>query len=307
MERLRSTLPEPIKAVFRPIVRHTYQHWRTYPQWRAAIAQSIMQLVGVSIVDWLSLFDPKHVTFLDSTDRRPVSPDIVKGADVAVILALGQSNIANECDPNALITEAKNVYNLNFLDGSIYEAKDPLLGTTQARSNILTKLGVQLVQDDHYAKVLLVPIAHGGSFIEWWSPRGIMAPRLKKAIRLLKYLNIEPTHIVFQQGESEANHSPATEATARAWEHHFRLLVKSIRRQGLQAPIYVAICTVCGGGSNELVRRAQQSVVSSKEGIFSGPDLDTILDRWDGCHFSEVGMDQAVTLWVALLSGNRTA
>jgi hypothetical protein len=293
---LQSTLPEPIKAFFRPAVRRAYS---LIGELRVSIIH-LEDAIGQSIIHRRNPLDPKQVTFRDAGDRKTVSPDDVRGPDVAVILALGQSNIANECDPHAHVQAAKNVYNLNFLDGRIYEAKDPLLGTTQVRSNILTRLGIRLVEEGHYAKVLLVPIGYGGSFIDWWGPRGLMAPRLKKTIQVLKDLEIEPTHILFQQGESDANHGP-TEVTRRAWERHFRSLVKTLRRQGFGASVYVAKCTVCCGGPNELIRGAQQSVVAPEKGIFAGPDLDTILDRWDGCHFSKAGMDKAVTLWTAAL------
>jgi len=72
--------------------------------------------------------------------------------------------------------------------------------------------------------------------------------------------------------------------------------VKVLRGHGLQAPIYVAMCTICHQGRSELIRCAQQSVVSPEVEIFAGPDHDTILDRWDGGHFSEAGMEQAVSL-----------
>jgi hypothetical protein len=293
---LRSSLPEPIKALFRPTVRRAYS---LLGELRVSISH-VEDAIGCSIIHKRDPLDPKQVTFRDVTGRRPVSHEEVRGPDVAVILALGQSNIANECDPHALIRPAANVYNLNFLDGRIYAAEDPLLGTTHARSNILTRLGLRLMEEGHYRKVLLVPIAHGASFIAWWAPRGLMVPRLKKAIEVLQALGTRPTHILIQQGESEANNNP-TEATRRAWERDFRKLAAMLRRHGLKAPVYVATCTLCGYGPNELIRRAQQAVVSPDEGIFAGPDLDTIADRWDGCHFSQAGMDKAVSLWMTAL------
>jgi Carbohydrate esterase, sialic acid-specific acetylesterase len=297
--RAQAGLPEPIKALLRPAVRRAY-FW--IGQLRAAITQ-LEDSIGHSIIHRRNPLDPKLTTFSDISDRKLVSLGHVTGPDTAVILALGQSNIANECDPRAHISAGENVYNLNFLDGRIYEAKDPLLGTTECRSNILTRLGMRLIRQGRYDKVLLVPIAYGGSFIHWWAPRGFMAPRLKRTIEVLKYLKLVPTHILFQQGEGEANANP-TEATSLAWQRNFCAMVKTLRSHGLEAPIYVANCTLCCHGPSELIRRAQQSVVSAEQGIFAGPDLDTIDDRWDGCHFSRRGMDQAVTLWLEVLSGN---
>ena len=65
------------------------------------------------------------------------------GADprLAVILAAGASNIANEGDPKGCFVPQRGVFDFNFFDGRIYEARDPLLGATADRSNVLTRIG----------------------------------------------------------------------------------------------------------------------------------------------------------------------
>ena len=119
----------------------------------------------------LDLLDPLHLSFRRTAGRRAVSGVGSSAASGnAVILGLGQSNIANECDPTALYEAKGGVYNFNFFDGKVYAAKDPLLGSSHDRSNLMTRLGDLLVERGNYQSVLLVPIAHGGTFISEWSP-----------------------------------------------------------------------------------------------------------------------------------------
>jgi Carbohydrate esterase, sialic acid-specific acetylesterase len=247
----------------------------------------------------------KHTHRLDpglKTCRDPVGRDRVDDrqfrADprLAVVLALGASNIANEGDPNGLFVPRRGVYNFNFFDGHCYVAKDPLLGATIQRSNLLTRLGDMLVQRGIYDRVLLVPIAHGGTYAAEWAPNGRMHPRLRRAIKMLRRCNIELTHVLWQQGESEAA-TPG--ADPKQWVEHFNAIVDTIRSAASDSVIYVAQCTICRNEPNEIIRAAQRSAVDPARRIFAGPDLDVIgiEDRWDGCHFSVRGLERAAELW----------
>jgi hypothetical protein len=242
--------------------------------------------------------DPGRQTFRDvagrevADDRLFITPD----SGLAVILALGASNIANEADPNGLIVPHQGVYNFNFLDGRCYVAKDPLLGATQQRSNLLTRLGDLLARRGLYERVLLVPIAYGGTYARDWAPKGTMHPRLRRTIRMLRRRNISVTHVLWQQGEAEA---AMPNANPEEWTKHFCRTLPVIRGAFPDAPIYVAQCTICRSSPNNVIRAAQCSVVNPSKKIFAGPDLDVIGldDRWDQCHFSIAGLKKAAALW----------
>ncbi len=248
---------------------------------------------------WKTRFDPSGVTFRDNSNRMEVSPDLFRHQPrTAVMLAIGASNIANEGSADGRYEPKSGVYNFNFLDGRCYIARDPLLGTAMDRGNLLTRLGDLLVARRIYDQVLLVPIGYGGTFVTEWSPGGRMYPRLRKAIAMLSCAEIRLTHILWQQGEAEGN-QPSEKRDEASWINNFAKVENAIRTHKIDVPIFVAQCTICGGAASDVIRKAQKAVVRPDHGILPGPDLDTIgIDqRWDRCHFSVTGMDNAAALW----------
>jgi|GEM_PF-845402 len=243
------------------------------------------------------MLDPDNVTFARSVGRRRIASQAFKPhLRTAVILAFGQSNIGNEGDLSGLYVPGPGVYNFNFLDGRCYVAKCPLLGAGLNRSNFVTRLGDLLVRRKIYDCVLLVPIALGGTYIADWAPGGRANLRLMITLELLRRLGITITHAIFQQGEAEGNQINADGA---AWARNFDSVVKAVRLYGMEAPIFVAQCSICCCDPNEIIRAAQRSVVDPARGIYAGPDTDTIRrdERWDGCHFSLTGLEKAAQLW----------
>jgi hypothetical protein len=245
--------------------------------------------------------DPGRVTFRATGGRGWVDEsNFVRHPRTAVILGAGQSNLANECDPDGLYVPGDGVYNFNFLDGCCYVARDPLLGATGVHANLLSRLGDRLVRAGRYDRVLLASIAHGGTYCAEWAPGGRMNLRLVLTLQLLRAVNVEVTHIRWQQGEAEGveNGDPAL------WVESFTAMVDAIRRSGETAPIYVAQCTLCCSSPNEAIRAAQRRVVDAPRAVLAGPDIDTIGadERWDGCHLSTRGLDKAAELWFTVLT-----
>jgi Carbohydrate esterase, sialic acid-specific acetylesterase len=245
--------------------------------------------------------DPDGVSFRDTTGRNRVEGRLFAATPrLAVILAFGQSNIANEGDPRGCHIPGAGVYNFNLFDGHCYVARDPLLGATGDRSNVTTRLGDLLVQRALYDRVLLVPIAYGGTYMAEWTANGRMFPRLTQTLKRLQRAGISVTHALWQQGEAEGALPNADGAT---WVSHFREMVVTLRQDAISAPIFVAQGTVCGGASSDRIRAAQRAVVAPSAGIFAGPDMDVIGrdERWDGCHFATAGLEKAAELWFGVV------
>jgi len=245
----------------------------------------------------LQPLDPDGFSFRDATGRVLAECQLFAPTPrLAVILAFGQSNIANECDPQGCYTPGSGVYNFNLFDGQCYVARDPLLGPTGDRSNVATRVGDLLVRRAVYDRVLLVPIAYGGTYMAEWTANGRMFPRLTQSLKRLRGAGISVTHALWQQGEAEG---ALADADGSAWSSHFKEMVLSLRRHAISAPIFVAQCTLCSGTPNERIRAAQRAVVAPSSGIFAGPDMDVIGQdqRWDGCHFSTAGLENAAELW----------
>ena len=249
----------------------------------------------------LDRFDPLHLSFRRTAGRRLIEDKLFAGDQgVAVILGAGQSNIANECEASAKHQPREGVYNFNFFDGRCYVAKDPLLGASIDRSNVLTRLGDLLVDRGNYRRVLLVPIAHGGTYAREWSPGGRMFSRLQWTLEQLRERRIGITHVLWQQGEAEA---AAANPSAEDWISHFQATAGAIRAAGTDAPIYVAQSTICCNDPHEAIRSAQRRVTNPQARILAGPDTDQIGrdGRFDGCHFSAAGLRRAAELWYQAL------
>jgi hypothetical protein len=245
----------------------------------------------------LDVIDPGNRSFKDITGRRKVDcRTTAQGEDAATILVFGQSNAGNFGPPDALHVPARGVYNFNFFDGGCYEARDPLLGTDTDRSNVATRLGDLLVQRNVFDRVMLVPIAYGGSAVSFWAPGGRLAARLDAALRQIRLSGLTIDLALWQQGEADANPPMPNPA---GYKRDFRAMVETLRRGGIKAPIFVAQSTMCQSMPIEIIRQAQRKLVQPNAGIFAGPDTDVIgaEDRSDGCHFAEAGLNRAANLW----------
>ena len=273
--------------------------------WAPARRQLLrIYLLGLNLIDLgrrpvLHAVDPNKFSFSDTSGRRRSHP----AGKTFALLALGQSNIANEGDKDGIHVAKPNVHNLNFLDGQMYHARDPLLGPTGYGANFLTRLGDLLAPD--YASVVIVPIAHGGTSIDDWSPgvESYLSPRtgcywrLTHAIKQIKRAGIELTAILWQQGEAETfyhNHD------SQRYIHRFLSIAAVIRRMGLAAPIYVAQCTRTPEGLNEPIRQAQRDLAGYPD-IKAGPDIDSVTERTADGHLNVAGLQQAAELWYQAL------
>lgn len=231
-------------------------------------------------------------------ERVPVSRFEVFKGRTAAILIFGQSNGANSgAEP---YTPKRAVYNFNLFDGHCYVAKDPLLGCTESRGNVMTRMADMLIERDVFDSVLLAPISVGGSRIEEWTPGGVRHRRLQVALQRAKERNIAFTHLLWHQGESNSR----ADGDGPRYVACFRQIHTAIRRYGVGAPIFVAQATVCCSPLNEAIRTAQAEVVDPQLGIFAGPDTDTIgpEDRFDDCHMTASGLVKHAEMWTTILS-----
>jgi hypothetical protein len=85
------------------------------------------------------------------------------------------------------------------------------------------------------------------------------------------------------------------------WLNRFAILI-------FEQPIYVATASYFavpeGYAANQaIIRRAQQSLISSQDVILPGPDTDLIRDRFDGCHMGSTGLREHARMWQTSLRG----
>ncbi len=192
----------------------------------------------------------------------------------------------------------------NFYDGRCFAGEDPLPGATGTGGSVWNRLGDLLISSGRFDQVVMASIAVDSSGIAEWSPGGNLHPRLIAALGELRFHGLEPTHLLWHQGERDMQLG-TSEASYAA---HFYRLVASIRHAGFSTPVYVAGASYCRGRHSEKIRAAQLEVLDAAAGVFAGPDTDSLVEpalRHDDCHFSATGADRHAALWRdALLAGS---
>lgn len=262
----------------------SYRHrWPPTPQFERAARQALWKI------------RPER-GFQDRTGRVEVPCAPLHGSRTAVWLTLGQSNAANEGE--LAYETGPNVFNLSFLDGRCYIARDPLLGATGTGGSVWTRLADRLIADEHFERVVIVPIAVGGSSIRRWTTGGDLHGRIGRAAEAIRAAGLSPTHILWHQGESDVATGP------QAYRRSFAGVLAEIRAQGLTAPVYVAQASICKNNGSAALRAAQRDLAVEFADVRLGPDTDT-LDRFrwrrDLCHFSAEGLDEHAKLWASIL------
>lgn len=222
-------------------------------------------------------------------------------ARTAIILAIGQSNIANHAAVKVVTRHPKAV--LSYFDGKCYVAGSPMPGASGDGGEFLTLLADRLIDDDLYRSAIIVPAAIGGMPIALWERGGQLNDLLLHTLKGLPP-GYKVTQVLWHQGESDfLSATPPADYVAS-----FRSLVDTLAETGVDAPLYVAISTKCGPWTaNNPIAVAQRSLIDDKR-VFLGVDTDALLggkDRYDDCHLSESGQRKAAAAYADAIKRSR--
>jgi hypothetical protein len=229
--------------------------------------------------------------------ERPCDPS---SSRTAILVILGQSNAANYGSSRQ--TARHGVDNFDPASGKCFAAADPLLGADGAGGHFGTRLGDLLIDAGRYDRVVVLPLGiHAASLSEL---NNAHAPRLDAALASLKAAKLVPTHLLFQQGETDAILS----TTRDEYVSQLQRYVARIRAVGIDAPFYVSRSSKCDVESprnTEAVRAGQLAAIDPQLDIRPGPDTDTIgndgRNPFDGCHMNEAGTLANAALWAAFI------
>ncbi|MDX1735609.1 MAG: sialate O-acetylesterase, partial [Halioglobus sp.] len=178
---------------------------------------------------------PLTCGFRDTTARVEVDCADYQGQGAAVLMTFGQSNSANAGRDRYF--PVGPVANFNIHDGRCYRAEDPLLGPDGPGGSVWGVLADKLIAAGHYDRVLLVPFGIGGSALAEWQNGAYLHPILQRATRAVRDADIVPTHVLWHQGEADADDAtPEAEYFAM-----FESLVALLREYGIAAPVYPAV------------------------------------------------------------------
>lgn|SRR5262245_16918141 len=228
--------------------------------------------------------------------RTFIHPGLVGGERTAIVLCVGQSNIANHASSLYTPTHAK-VENLSIHDGGLYRAVDPLLGPTGTDGNWLGRFGDKLIDGDYFDRVILIPVGVGGTLASEWAAGGAANHRIGVAKRRSDALGYMITFVLYHQGE-EDNVQGTTKATYKAGVSS---TIGSCRDLGITAPIFIGKCSlVTYSNTSANVTDGQAELVDTLNGIYAGADSDSLSGptyRADGTHFNATGADACAGLW----------
>ena len=219
------------------------------------------------------------------------------GTATAVILAIGQSNAANDAAKKVTTRFPDRVF--NYFDGRCYIAASPLLGTTSEGGEFLTLLADDLIAAGTYRRVIIVAAAHGGSSVLRWQRNGDLNKRLLSTLKTLPP-GYKVTEVVWHQGERDFELMTPADLYAAS----FNSLLETLRENGVDAPVFNAVATRCGAKANwtagNPTANAQRAVIDDRR-IFLGADTDALLGdadrRADKCHLGESGQTKTAAAY----------
>jgi hypothetical protein len=123
-------------------------------------------------------------------------------ARTAIIIAIGQSNIANFA---ARLYQARHGDRVvNFFDGACARAGSPLLGASAPGGESLTMLADKLIDAGLYDRVVLVPAGIGGQTAANFA-RGQLRPMLERVAAALQW-RYKPTQILWHRARAISRH-----------------------------------------------------------------------------------------------------
>jgi hypothetical protein len=272
----------------------------------AAFAGGILfeHYVGTNaMIDWVGLRDRVIVHQVRSTaDRGRVTLPTPARGRTMVALVFGQSNAGNGGESRGHAHPGVH----EFYRGRIYDARDPLLGAGGDGGSVWLRLAAKAVASGEFDSVVLVPFAVGASEIARWAPGGSLHDGLLSVLGRARDGGLAFTHLLWQQGEADA----IARTSGEAYREKFLAMLAAIRRQGVNAPIYVARATRCGKvRPSEEIGNVQSGLTDPALGILAGPDTDALgfAERYDGCHFSTEGLEHAAELWLGAIQAGGPA
>jgi len=245
---------------------------------------------------------------------------------VALVLILGQSNIANHgayLDPFVYIPKSPVYYyngdNIDIFTSPIGNKRHFASGNA---SSLFPYLGDMMVEKLDYDKIIFINAAIGGTTVSEWVPNSGkcikhvtgddfiysngLFDRIIEAKDISNKLGLPFTHVLWHQGEDDNVHG----TTKQDYKETFIKVKQGIRELNIEAPIYMARVSFTSAKSipmprfDENIIAAQNELIRENKDILEGPNTDVIgiEDRYDGSHFNKNGLKKHAELWIESLT-----
>lgn len=235
------------------------------------------------------------------------------GVKNLVLIVAGQSNGAAEAPTAYTVSNSTVVDNFNIYDGGMYVYTDPPLGSTwaylafggsgntcgtlQSCGSIGGRIADKFITNAIFDRVIVVPLAVGGSNIAQHDTTGPLYDRICVAMRRLAAKGIAPVTnvtfaIVWLQGESDNG------TTSVAYQAALNNVQSRAVACGFSGRFFVNKQTWVSGSVNATIQGAQTGIIDNVK-FWAGADADSLnaTNRIaDNIHFNDTGIASLATL-----------
>jgi hypothetical protein len=280
----------------------------------AVLGLLLVLLVALAVATWAWRRASRAADGLAQRVAAAQGPGAAQAVDCAllrkqsplVLLALGQSNAGNHGQQPVAGLQPIVVFHA----GRCWQAQDPLPGATGAGGSLWWPLVAQLQAAAPGRPIVLATLAvDASSSTEWTAEGSPLRARLAVVAAELLRAQLVPHWVLWQQGEADARLG----VPAQRYRENLLQLQIQLHDGGIRAPMVLAKSTVCRSAPSQAIRQAVDRLVASEPGFEAGPDTDELVDtllagastasqlRYDGCHFSALGLQRAAQLWGSVM------
>ena len=227
-----------------------------------------------------------------------VSCEKIAAQKPIVILALGQSNAGNH-GARAADTDVPIAL---IADGKCIMAVDPLPGGTGVAGSIWYRVPRYFAKLEPRRPIVMSVLAVDATTIaEWTDEKSVLREHLSTHLKSMQAIGLAPKLVLWQQGEADA----IVGTTQADYSAGLEKLAGIFDREKINAPIILALSTVCRTEPSARIRGAIEEKVAIDRRFKLGPDTDYDIHeglRIKNCHFSAEGIDRAAQLWAGSIA-----
>lgn len=230
----------------------------------------------------------------------------IEGERTAVIIVMGQSLANNNVSGSAYVPQSTKNQQLNIYDGKCYLSKSLALGVAGGQASwVHVRLADILISRGLYDRVILVPMAIGGTWASEWANtvnRPWLGRRIGNVACMLQNAGLTPSFINWMQGESETSNGTSQSVYTTSLQG----VIGTIRGVGITAPILMNLESWLNGYTYAPVRNAQLSMVGAN-GVILGANVDSLNNsyRFDGTHLNATGAAAVATMLADIIEANQ--
>lgn len=234
------------------------------------------------------------------TTSKVLSSPINKSVRNLILFTTGDSNMAGVAPSGTVLVNSTVIDNFNIYDGVIYKAADPLLGCNFSGlgiGGISGKVADKIISGGRFDRVIIVPIAIGGTTTNIWAAGGVLYTKLSTAVDKLARMGITPsTNVTFtlinQIGANEPGQTPT------AYASNVRSMVIKAQSLGFSGKVFIPIYSMLLGVTDAGVQAGEALLVDNITYFTAGniDSLSNIYRQADVTHFTDAGQVQVASI-----------